>query len=107
MKKEDIIVGEYLNNKLSYIDSTSKIFIEQDGWRYTSLLVTSQMPDRFITYKELIPNSVLIGTEDLIKELKGYNIEYLILKANTQLFTNFASLQEVIKFENWIIYKLH
>ena len=107
MNKEDIIIGEYLNNKLSYMNPSSKIFIERDKWRYSSLLITSQIPDRFITDKELFNNSILTSSKDLLIELKRYNIEYLIFRTNGQLIKYFKSLQKVKKFENWTIYKFH
>lgn len=100
MNGEDIKIGRFINSELKFKDPTSKIFIEQNGWKYTSLLVTSQIPDRFII-KEGYYNQ-----NELIRNYRKYNIEYLILKHETQLFINPKVLKEVKKYDGWIIYKL-
>ena len=100
MNREDLVIGRFIHNELNLKNPASRIFIEQNGWKYSSLLVTSQMPDRFII-KEGFYNQ-----NELIKNYKKYNVEYLILKPGTQLVINSEDLKEVKKYHDWIIYKL-
>ena len=104
--KEDIIIGEYLNKNLRFNDSNSKILIENAGWAYSSLLITSQMPDRFITDKELMKNSNSIFILENDSLLGANTIKYVIKRSDTGLFNNLTSLEEIKIFEHWIVYKL-
>jgi hypothetical protein len=106
VKKEDFVIGKYLEDNLKFNNANSKILIEKDGWSYSSLLITSQMPDRFITDKELLKNSNSIYSIDNDSLLTSSNIEYVIKRVNLQSLANLKSLEEMKKFEHWIVYKL-
>lgn len=105
--KEDFVIGEYLEENAKFNDSNSKILIEKDGWEYSSLLITSQMPDRFITDKDFLKNNKSINKIESDSLFASNNIEYVIARTNSQSFTNIESLKKMKKFEHWIVYKLN
>ena len=107
MTKEDLIIGEYINSHLKFKNPNSKIYIERNGWDYTSLLITSQQPNMFIT-KENINDSYLNLTNggQVAKNIM-FNIEYLVLRPYTQLKIDTANLKKIKEYDNWVIYKFH
>jgi hypothetical protein len=106
MKKEDLIIGKYINRSLKFKDPNSKIYIEGNAWYYTSLLVTSQQPDKFITINNNNIYSAFANSKQAIN-YNTANIEYLILRRYTELNIDTTRLREIKKYDNWIIYKFH
>jgi hypothetical protein len=110
LSKDDITIGKYLNNKMKTEDPDSKIFIERNGWEFTNILVTSQIPDRFITDEEYFRNvslhaDSLMRNKDFINGFKKYSIRYLILKPNSYLSQNISDLVEIKNFIIWKVFK--
>ena len=104
--KKDLIIGKYINSSLKFKSPNSKIYIEGNAWDYTSLLVTSQHPDRFIK----INNGNIYSAFADSKQAINYNtsdIEYLILRPNTEFNIDTTRFREIKKFDTWIIYKIH
>lgn len=107
MIKEDLITGEFIKDRL-ISNTDSEIFIEQNGWKYTSLLITSQHPERFITEKKFFDeygdrNAV---NENILESFRKININYLILKPDSDILDNYKYLEEIKRFKDWKIYKL-
>ena len=105
--KEDLTIGKYINSSLKFKNPNSKIYVERNGWDYTSLLVTSQEPDRFIT-KSHFGDTNIYSDSTGGKQAVNYNVpdvEYLILKPKTQLNIDTTNLMEIKKYNKWVIYK--
>jgi hypothetical protein len=107
---DDIKVGEYIYNKINLEDPNSKILIEKNGWKYTNILVSSQVPDRFITSTEFLRNIMLTSNsinynKSIIENFYKYKIRLLILKPNSQLIHGVDDLMVLKKFKDWIIFK--
>lgn len=96
LTKEDIGIGNYINNFLKFNNENSKIYIERNGWEFTSILITSQEPDRFLTNEDISKHPL---------KYKNLDIEYLILKSKSEDKALTKNYKEVKKFRNWIIYK--
>lgn len=109
LRKEDISIGEYIAESLLKGDNSSKIFIQQNSWEYSNLLITSGLPERFITDREVfseikaytIPH---LKTDD--ERLTKYNIRYIILKPLNEDYFDMDSLNIIREFNSWIIYKI-
>jgi hypothetical protein len=109
MRKEDISIGEYIAEALLKGDNSSKIFIQQNSWEYSNLLITSGLPERFITDREVF-NEIKAYTIPHLKtddeRLTKYNIRYIILKPFNEDYFDMDNLNIIREFNSWIIYKL-
>lgn len=109
ISKEDLVIGNYIREEIFSNDSNTNIFIQENNWLYTSLLITSQNPDRFIKEsvfsKDITYNSLPLY-DGIINELKKHKIEFVILKPYNTDYFNLSDLIVIKEFNNWIIYKL-
>ncbi len=109
ISKEDLVIGNYIREEIFRDDSNTKIFIEDNYWLYTSILITSQNPDRFIKESELLKdrsNNSPTCYSSIINKLKSNKIDYVALKPYNLDYFNLSDLIVIKTFNSWIIYKL-
>ena len=106
--REDLKIGSFIKNNLKFKDQDSKIYIARRGWNFTNILVSSQIPDRFITEDHIKTN---ISSDSILPqhifEFKKTGIEYLVLTSGVKSNFDARHLDEIKRFDNWTIYKLH
>ncbi len=108
ISKDDLNVGRFIRQ----IDKEKKsnAYLERSGtWDYTSVLVTSNHPDRIITKLNSL-NSIFYDTlfvnDKLKSELKSLDIDYLILNPYTKICPGKTKLDEVKRLTLWKVYKI-
>lgn len=104
----DVRVGRVMENILN--NNNSKVYINSGKtWNYSTILITSQKPDRFVTgfRKYYNPrNSTLTLDDNLLSEFKKLNIDYLVLKPYIKIADGSKVPFTVIRFVFWNVYKL-
>lgn len=107
LRKEDLITGSYIADSLLVKDVNTQIFIQENNWEYTNLLISTGMPERFLTDKKLF-GELAIDTipyfDKRLDYLKHQNIKYIILKPYNADYFNLNQLKELKAFNNWVIY---
>ncbi len=108
ISQDDLKVGKFCRK--IFKEDKSNIYLERSGtWDYTSVLVTSNHPDRIITKLNSL-NSIFYDTlsvnNKLKSELKRLNINYLILRPYTKIYTDKTKLDVIKRLTIWDIYKI-
>lgn len=107
MNKQDLIVGKYINNLLKLTNTHSKVLIENNGWKYTNIMIASQQPDRFITEKSFAKtygDYTLNDSEKFEGDLNQSCIKFLVLNNELKVSSDNTSITKLKSFENWVIY---
>ncbi len=104
----DITVGRVMENILN--KNNSKVYINSGRtWNYSTILIISQKPDRFVTgsRENFNPgNSTLTLDDNSLSQFKKLNIDYLVLKPYIKIAGEGKVPFTVIRFAFWNVYKL-
>ncbi len=109
MTREDLSIGNYIEISVLNNNDVSKIFIQENSWEYTNLLVSSNNPDEFIPeniFSHDLSFSSIPYYNDLLDKLRFNKINYIILKPYNEDYFDLNKLRLIKRFNNWVIYKL-
>lgn len=108
LTKEDLFLGSYVADSLLLNNSASKIFIEKNNWEYTNLLISTGMPEKFVT-DDMLFNDFQIKSVPYFNstntKFKDNNIKYIILKPYNEDCFSLSNLIVLRRYKKWVVYK--